>query len=111
MDDGLREAIALADTVAGGEAKRPLVIELMIDQARQLQGLVRQMRAQPQPDERMVRDWLKLANKFGRSAVRFLRPGGELRRRLESGELMSEEEWERLCGPPLPPAELRLLQP
>jgi hypothetical protein len=111
MDDGLREAIAIADRIADGAARRPLALELMIDQARQLQGLVRQMRAQPQPDERMVREWSKLANKFGRSAVPFLRPGGELRQRLESGELMSEEEWERLCGPPLPPAELRLLEP
>lgn len=110
MDDGLREAIALADAAAGGKAKRPLSIELMIDRARQQQGLVRQMLAQPKPDERRAREALKLANKFGRSAVRFLRAGGELRQRLESGDLMSEEEWQRLCGPPLPPAELRLLQ-
>jgi hypothetical protein len=95
MDEGLREAIALADAVAGGNAKRPLPIETLINSARQAQGL-----AQALPTAAAKRI-LNSGRKAGRTAALYLRPGGELRRRLESGELMSEEEWERLCGPPI----------
>jgi hypothetical protein len=103
MDDGLREAIARAS----GNAKRPLAIEQMIDMARRYQGLARQAQADPAAAKRLMKDALN----FGRDAARLLPPGGELRRHLESGELMSEEEWERLCGPRLPPGELGPLQP
>ena len=101
MDDGLREAIAAARP----NAKRPLVIERMIDMARRYQGDARQA----QTDPVAVKRFTKLALDAGRDAARLLPPGGELRRRLESGEPMSEEEWERLCGPLLPPVELRPL--
>ena len=95
MDEGLRTAIALSDP----GAKRPLAIEVLIDLVRNLQGLARQSLAQPEPDRANATWCMKTACKTGRSAARFLPPGGELRRRLESGELMSEEEWEQFCGP------------
>lgn len=101
MDEGLREAIALADMVAGGNAKRSLAIEVLIGMARQCQGLARQVLAEPKPNKALAKRLMNAARKAGRDAVPYLRPGGELRQRLESGELMSEEEWERLCGPPI----------
>jgi len=45
MDEGLREAIALA----APDATRPLAIEVMIGMARQCQGFARQARAEPMP--------------------------------------------------------------
>jgi hypothetical protein len=66
--------------------------------------------AQSKPDHRTAEKWMKIARKSGRRAASFL-PLGELRQRLESGELMSEVEWERFCGPLPPPPEMRLLQP
>jgi hypothetical protein len=95
MDEGLRTAIAHSDP----EAKRPPAIETLIDMARNLQRFAQQALAQPEPDRREAEKLMKLAHDIGRSAVRFLPPGGELRRRLESGQLTSEEEWERFCGP------------
>jgi hypothetical protein len=91
MDDGLRTAIALASP----DATRPLAIEVLIDIARRCQGLARQFEADPAAAKRFT----KQAHKSGRAAAPYLPPGGELQRRLMSGELMSEEEWERLCGP------------
>ena len=93
MDEGLREAIALA-TQANHDVKRPLAIEVLIDTSRRCQGIAR--RAQ---GFTVAKRCMKLAVKAGRDAAPYLRPGGELRERLLSGELMSEEEWERLCGP------------
>jgi hypothetical protein len=43
MDEGLREAIALA----APDAERPLAIEVLIRMARQCQGFAREARAQP----------------------------------------------------------------
>jgi hypothetical protein len=90
MDEGLREAIARS--IPG--AKRPLAIEGMIAAARKCQGFARHS-----PDAATAKRYMKLALKAGRGAVPYLRPGGEPRERLVSGELISEEDWERLCGP------------
>jgi hypothetical protein len=95
MDKGLAEAIALA----ASHAKRPLAIEVLIWMARQCQGIARHAQAQATPDPAAVKRCMEMALDAGQGAVPYLRPGGELRRRLESGELMSEEEWHRLCGP------------
>jgi hypothetical protein len=106
MDEGLKEAIA-ATALANPTTERPFALEELVDIARQCQSMARKVQADPARAEQ----FLKLAHKSGRSAARFLRPGGELRERLLSGELMSVEEWERLCGPSPPPPEMRLLQP
>ena len=93
MDEGLREAIALASP----DAKRPLMIEVLIGMARKWQGLARNT-----PDPAAAKRCMKMALKAGRDAATYLRPGGELRERLLSGEPISEEDWERLCGPAVP---------
>jgi hypothetical protein len=97
MDEGLREAIALA----AADATRPLMIEVLIGLARQAQSAARQTIAPPKLNRRVAREWTKRARDAGLAVVPYLRPGGELRRRLESGEPISEEEWQRLCGPPI----------
>lgn len=101
MDEGHREAI----TLAASDAARPFAIEMMIGMARQCQGFARQARAQPTPDPAAAKRYMKLALIAGRGAAPYLRPGGELRERLLSGEPISEEDWERLCGPAAPWAE------
>jgi hypothetical protein len=98
VDEGLKQAIAMA----GGDAKRPLAIEVLIDLCRRNQSVARQKLAQPKPDRPAAQRYLMLAHASGREAAAYLPPGGELRRRLEIGELMSEQDWERLCGPPIP---------
>lgn len=95
MDEGLREAIALA----APDAMRPLAIEVLIGMARQCQGFARQARAEPMPDQAAAKRYMNLALTAGRGAAPYLRPGGELRERLLSSEPTSEEDWERLCGP------------
>ena len=97
MDAGLKEAIAIA--IAAPNAKRPLAFERLIDEARRCQNLARHSQANPSLAGKMM----KYAQKVGRRAADFLPPGGELRERLLSNELISEEEWHRMVGPPLPP--------
>jgi hypothetical protein len=64
MDEGLREAIALA----APDATRPLAIEVLIGMARQCQGFARQARAQPTPNPAAAKRYMKLALTAGRGA-------------------------------------------
>lgn len=94
MDEGLREAISRADP----DASRPLAIERLVDLVRQMHAIARK------GDPDTAGESMTLARDAAWKAVQHLPLGGELRRRLESGELISEEDWERLAGtpPPLP---------
>jgi len=92
MDAGLKEAIALADR----GAKRPLALEHLIDAVREYHRLA-------QADPAVASSFMNIARKTARGAASFLRPGGELRERLLAGEVISEEDWQRLVGPPLTP--------
>ena len=95
MDAGLKEAIALANR----GAKRPLALEHLIDIVRECQSAARLAQADPA----VASSAMKHARKAARAAASFLRPGGELRERLLAGEMISEEDWERLVGPPPAP--------
>ena len=98
MDEGLREAIARSS----GYAKRP-AIEWLINAVRLAQAHARQLDGAADPATRKhFKQWSKRARDAGRDAAKYLRPGGELRERLLSGEPISEEDWERLCGPAVP---------
>jgi hypothetical protein len=74
--------------------------EKLINAARLAQDSARQFDGAADPASReQFKQWSKRARDAGRAAAEYLPPGGELRERLLSGELISEEDWERLCGP------------
>jgi len=98
MDPGLKEALALVGPNAGS----PTALETMIDIVRQYHGIIRHAQ-----DPTIVENFAQRARKTGREISKYLRPGGELRERLLTDETISEENWERLCGP-RPSAEWQL---
>ncbi len=90
MFEGLREAIAR--TVRKDDDHS--AIKTMIDSVRQMHRL-----AQHHPDPDTARQLLNDAHKIARAVVRPL-PLGELRNRLRTGELIPEQDWDRLVGSP-----------
>jgi hypothetical protein len=94
MDRGLKEAIVLA-TLANPRVERPLPLEGLIDELRWWHTQIRNSELPPDQVAKFMKDALRSA----RDAAAHL-PPGELKDRMLSGELIPEEDWERMVGPP-----------